>query len=86
MEKAFVMDKDGQILQLQGKLGGKTRALKKAQARVKLLEDAIKEATKIADDHRELCNLLSSLQKSCDNCIAKDSCWEVKLRNILRIE
>ena len=78
------MDEAGKIMQLQGRLGGKSRALKKAEAKIKYLEGVIEKATKIADDHRDICNKLSSHRGGCDKCVAKDSCWEVDLRDVLK--
>jgi hypothetical protein len=77
------MDKDGQILQLQGKLGGKTRALKAMTEDKTRLVGIIREAQKLAEDHRQLCAQVNGHNKKCEGCMVTDGCWEFVLCNIL---
>ena len=85
MEEDFiVMDEQGKILQLQGRLGGLSRALKKAENKSKRFEEIVDEARKILDGHRKACAFTSGKKECDDTCIAWDSCWEANLYKALK--
>jgi len=81
--KVIVMDDKGKILQLQGRLGGLSRALKKVEREKKELAQIVLNAKKIADDHRELCAKVAGNENGCKACIALNNCWEINLLNAL---
>jgi len=77
------MDAEIEILKLKGRIGGMQRVSNKLKADNKEFKAMISAARKIMDDHRSLCAQVGGNGDSCDDCVALDDCWEVKLRDAL---